>query len=183
MKPPSLDLPPGSARRLRRAPTLTPPHIHEQRQPTQQTRGHPPGFFTRKLSACRTVSWLRFTGALLLGCPHSGIKCQIVQAPYPGRVLVNQWISWGQRQLHWGNCQELLTNRTGCPTLPTVSDQYLSPKSAAAVVGCHEDTLKKWASDGIVPATKTPGGWWRFKRIDLEPFIGLLGTPTEEQAS
>lgn len=58
-----------------------------------------------------------------------------------------------------------------------MSDRYLSPKSAAAVVGCHEDTLKKWARDGLIPATKTPGGWWRFDREDLEPFIGLLGRP------
>lgn len=56
-----------------------------------------------------------------------------------------------------------------------MSDEFLSPKRAAAIVGCHEDTLKKYAEAGTVPATKSLGGWWRFKRSDLEPFIGLVG--------
>ena len=63
---------------------------------------------------------------------------------------------------------------------------YLSPKVAAEIVGCHEDTLKKWAAEGTIPATRTPAGWWRFKRDDLTPFIGLIGRtepPTEPEAA
>lgn len=43
----------------------------------------------------------------------------------------------------------------------------LSPKDAAALVGVHEDTIKRWASSGKVPAFRTPGGWWRFCEADL----------------
>lgn len=53
----------------------------------------------------------------------------------------------------------------------------LSPQAAAAIIGCHEDTLKRWASDGKVPAFRTPGGWWRFRRSDLATF--LSPEPTE----
>lgn len=47
-------------------------------------------------------------------------------------------------------------------------DRYdLSPSAAAELVGVHEDTIKRWAADGKVPAFRTPGGWWRFRRSDL----------------
>jgi excisionase family DNA binding protein len=44
----------------------------------------------------------------------------------------------------------------------------LSPAEAQALTGYHEDTLKRWARNGKLPAIKTPGGWWRFRRSDLE---------------
>ncbi len=47
----------------------------------------------------------------------------------------------------------------------------LSPQDAAAIIGCHEDTLKRWAADGKVAAFRTPGGWWRFRRSDVDEFI------------
>lgn len=47
----------------------------------------------------------------------------------------------------------------------------LSPKVAAAIVGVHEDTLKRWAADGKVAAFRTPGGWWRFRRSDIDSFL------------
>ena len=47
----------------------------------------------------------------------------------------------------------------------------LSPQAAAALIGCHEDTLKRWAADGKVPAFRTPGGWWRFRQSDIESFL------------
>jgi excisionase family DNA binding protein len=47
----------------------------------------------------------------------------------------------------------------------------LSPQEAAAIVGCHEDTLKRWARTGKIPAFRTPGGWWRFRRSDIEAFL------------
>lgn len=53
-----------------------------------------------------------------------------------------------------------------------MSDPYdLSPNEAAALIGCHVDTLKRWVKDGKVPVMRTPGGWLRFKRSDIEAFI------------
>ena len=51
----------------------------------------------------------------------------------------------------------------------------LSPQAAAAIVGVHEDTLKRWAADGKVKAFKTPGGWWRFRRSDLTELVSQGG--------
>jgi excisionase family DNA binding protein len=47
----------------------------------------------------------------------------------------------------------------------------LSPSEAAAIVGVHEDTLKRWARDGKIRAFRTPGGHWRFRQADLDEFI------------
>jgi excisionase family DNA binding protein len=55
--------------------------------------------------------------------------------------------------------------------MPNPPDYPLSPRQAAAVVGVHEDTLKKWASEGRVAAWRSPGGWWRFRRADLEALL------------
>lgn len=43
----------------------------------------------------------------------------------------------------------------------------LSPTEAAAHVGVHVDTIKRWAAQGKVPAFRTPGGWWRFDADEL----------------
>lgn len=59
--------------------------------------------------------------------------------------------------------------------MPAPSDYNLSPTAAAAVVGVHADTLKRWAAEGKVHAWRTPGGWWRFRRADLDALVD----PTE----
>jgi len=51
----------------------------------------------------------------------------------------------------------------------------LSPTAAAALVGCHVDTIKRWAIDGEIAAIKTPGGWWRFRRSDIVAFLARSG--------
>lgn len=54
-------------------------------------------------------------------------------------------------------------------------DDILSPAEAAALAEVHEDTIKRWARTGRIPAIRTPGGWWRFRREDVlainEPVI------------
>lgn len=70
-----------------------------------------------------------------------------------------------------------MTPDTNGLILPGVSETYLNAKQAAAVLGCHEDTVKKYAAEGTIPATRTIGRHWRFRREDLEPFIGLVGRP------
>lgn len=57
-------------------------------------------------------------------------------------------------------------------TEPAEQERFdLSPSAAAEIVGVHEDTLKRWAAAGKVPAFRTPGGWWRFRRSDLLAFV------------
>jgi excisionase family DNA binding protein len=59
----------------------------------------------------------------------------------------------------------------------------LSPTAAAALIGCHPDTLKIWATEGKVPAFKTPGGWWRFRKSDVEAFLAGRTSAVTEVAS
>lgn len=47
----------------------------------------------------------------------------------------------------------------------------LSPAAAARILGVHTDTVKRWAKGGDIPAFRTPGGWFRFRRSDLAAFV------------
>lgn len=47
----------------------------------------------------------------------------------------------------------------------------LSPRQAAAHLGVHEDTLKRWANEGKVRGWRTPGGQWRFRQADLDALL------------
>lgn len=44
----------------------------------------------------------------------------------------------------------------------------LTPTEAAARLGVHVKTVKRWAKDGKVPAWRTPGGWWRFDADQID---------------
>lgn len=44
----------------------------------------------------------------------------------------------------------------------------LSAKQAAEYLAVHPDTLKRWAKAGKVRCFKTPGGYFRFRRSDLD---------------
>lgn len=65
--------------------------------------------------------------------------------------------------------------------MPTPADYDLTPKAAAELAGVHHETLKRWAAEGRVGAWRTPGGWWRFRRADLEALLEPAPAP-EEQA-
>ena len=41
---------------------------------------------------------------------------------------------------------------------------------AAAIIGVHANTLRKWADDGLVPHIKLPSGYRRFNVAELEEF-------------
>lgn len=47
----------------------------------------------------------------------------------------------------------------------------LSPEDAGRIIGVHADTIKRWATKGQIKALKTPGGWWRFRRVDIDEYI------------
>lgn len=46
--------------------------------------------------------------------------------------------------------------------------EILRLSEAAAVLGVHPDTLRRWADSGKVPSARTPGGERRFNRADLD---------------
>lgn len=41
---------------------------------------------------------------------------------------------------------------------------------AAAIIGVHPNTLRKWADDGLVPHIKLPSGYRRFSIAELKEF-------------
>lgn len=45
----------------------------------------------------------------------------------------------------------------------------------------HRATVARWAEDGLLRGFKTPGGQWRFRRVDVEAFRDK-GLGTEEPA-
>ena len=50
----------------------------------------------------------------------------------------------------------------------TPKPEVLRLSEAAALLGVHPDTLRRWADAGQVPCTRTPGGERRFTRTDIE---------------
>ena len=46
--------------------------------------------------------------------------------------------------------------------------QVLRLSEAAALLGVHPDTLRRWADEGKVPVSRTPGGERRFIRADID---------------
>jgi len=50
----------------------------------------------------------------------------------------------------------------------TATDEYVSPKEAAALLGISVRTLNHWEARGWVSAHRLPNGHRRFSRTDLE---------------
>lgn len=65
--------------------------------------------------------------------------------------------------------------------VPKIADFPLSSQEAADYVGVHVDTIKRWAADGKVRSLRTPGGWWRFSKDDLDALL-TPDAPTEASA-
>jgi excisionase family DNA binding protein len=47
----------------------------------------------------------------------------------------------------------------------------LSATEAAQILGVHPATVKRWVRAKRITAFRTPGGWLRFRRADLEQFL------------
>ena len=58
----------------------------------------------------------------------------------------------------------------------TTEPYDLSPAEAGRLIGVHEDTIKRWVRDGKLAAFRTPGGWLRFRRSDLDTFLATNST-------
>lgn len=48
----------------------------------------------------------------------------------------------------------------------------LSTRQAAEYLNVHRDTLVNWVKAGKVAHFRTPGGWYRFRREDLDALVG-----------
>ena len=51
---------------------------------------------------------------------------------------------------------------------------------AAQLLGVHPNTLRKWTDDGIVPHTRLPSGYRRYRVEELERFRASLESGGEE---
>jgi excisionase family DNA binding protein len=47
----------------------------------------------------------------------------------------------------------------------------LTAPQAAEIVGCHPQTISRWAADGEIPALRTPSGRYRFNRAELDAWL------------
>lgn len=59
------------------------------------------------------------------------------------------------------------------PNLPE-PPETLKLSDAATVLGVHPNTLKRWVTDGKVPASRTLGGHLRFRRADLAHLLAEM---------
>lgn len=58
---------------------------------------------------------------------------------------------------------------TDMPVPQGVEHAYeFSTSEAAGYLRVHPDTLRRWVKNGQCEAFKTPGGWYRFRRSDLD---------------
>jgi excisionase family DNA binding protein len=48
---------------------------------------------------------------------------------------------------------------------------HLRLSDAAAIIGVHPETLRRWADAGKVRSFRTPGGQRRFDRTDVENLL------------
>jgi excisionase family DNA binding protein len=53
--------------------------------------------------------------------------------------------------------------------------EWLTLGQAARFLGVAQSTIRKWSDQGRVPAFYTPGGHRRYRRADLEAFLGRSG--------
>ena len=63
-------------------------------------------------------------------------------------------------------------NRTARDDLPAATADWLTLGQAARYLGVAQSTIRKWSDSGRLPAFYTPGGHRRFRRGDLDSFLG-----------
>ncbi len=57
------------------------------------------------------------------------------------------------------------------PELTNERTEWLSLSKAAALLGVHSMTLRRWSDDGRFPSFRTPGGHRRFSRRDIMAYL------------
>ena len=51
------------------------------------------------------------------------------------------------------------------------TDPLLRTSEAATVLGISDETLRRWAADGLIRHVKLPSGQVRFRRSDLDEVL------------
>lgn len=54
---------------------------------------------------------------------------------------------------------------------PVIQSDYVSVGEAAAALGVHIDTIKRWTREGKIEARRTAGGHRRYRRADVEALL------------
>lgn len=62
------------------------------------------------------------------------------------------------------------------PPTTQESKEWLELAEAAAFLGVHYTTLRRWADEGAVDCARTPGGRRRFRRAALQQFVARMET-------
>jgi excisionase family DNA binding protein len=65
--------------------------------------------------------------------------------------------------------------------MPSPSPELLSLSDAAALLGVHPATLRRWADQGDVLVMVTPGGHRRFPRTEIERLMGVEAHAEDEE--
>lgn len=58
----------------------------------------------------------------------------------------------------------------------TTDTKFLPIRHAAARLGVHPETLRRWDNQGLITAHRTPSGYRRFKLSDLDALLQAGGT-------
>ncbi len=61
--------------------------------------------------------------------------------------------------------------------------RLLTISQAAARLGVHPDTLRKWADKGLVPVVKLPSGYRRFEPQEIERVCAEMGLRSNAEES
>lgn len=66
----------------------------------------------------------------------------------------------------------MASERRGTATSGRATPDWLTLGEAAKYLGVAQSTIRKWSDSGRLPAFYTPGGHRRFRRGDLDSFLG-----------
>jgi excisionase family DNA binding protein len=59
-------------------------------------------------------------------------------------------------------------------------DLLLTTEETALVFRVKPETILRWAATGLIPSTKTPTGYYRFKMSDVRALLKASQVPTDE---
>jgi excisionase family DNA binding protein len=63
------------------------------------------------------------------------------------------------------------------------NDPLLTPREVAEILGVRTTTIARWAREGTLPASLTPGGHRRYRREDVRRLLNRQhGAPSDEAA-
>jgi excisionase family DNA binding protein len=68
----------------------------------------------------------------------------------------------------------LTTVRISLTVVGVLRDYTLSTRAVADQLGVSLDTIARWADQGLIPCVRTPGGWRKFRQLDVDQFARSL---------